>query len=179
MAHALGTDCLATCRLDRQVSAAPIVQKNERPNVSHGNAKVSVICTKSASKWWIFEVFSDVSTRLLADPRADVGVLRIASTGRHRGTTLGSRRAIVLQHFYELATFIPLDTGIQKCMNLMSGRELVKSPPQTRGTALCVACVPTVNFMHFAEVVAFYSGVLGPVIEYLLSYPQPATVGAA
>ena len=64
-------------------------------------------------------------------------------------------------------------------MNLMSGRELVKSPPQTRGTALCVACVPTVNFMHFAEVVAFYSGVLGPVIEYLLSYPQPATVGAA
>ena len=179
MAHALGTGCLATCRLGRQVSAALIVQKNERPNVSHGNAKVSVICTKSASKWWIFEVFSDVSTRLLADPRADVGLLRIVSTGRPRGTTPARRKQSFCNVVDELATFIPLDTGIQKCMNLMSGRELVKSPPQTRGTALCVACVPTVNFMHFAEVVAFYSGVLGPVIEYLLSYPQPATVGAA
>ena len=149
------------------------------PNVSHGDAKVSVICTKSASKWWIFEVFSDVSTRLLADPRADVGLLRIVSTGRPRGTTPARRKQSFCNVVDELATFIPLDTGIQKCMNLMSGRELVKSPPQTRGTALCVACVPTVNFMHFAEVVAFYSGVLGPVIEYLLSYPQPATVGAA
>ena len=141
---------------------------------------MSVICTKSASKWWIFDVPSDFSTRLLADPRADVGVLRIASTGRHRGTTLGSRRAIVLQHFYELATFIPLDTGIQKCMNLMSGRELVKSPPQTRGTALCVTCVPTVNLLHFGEVVAFYySGVLGPVIEYLLLSPAYVRQGRA
>ena len=149
-------------------------------NVSHGDAKVSVICTKSASKWWIFEVFSDVSTRLLADPRADVGLLRIVSTGRPRGTTPARRKQSFCNVVDELATFIPLDTGIQKCMNLMSGRELVKSPPQTRGTALCVACVPTVNLLHFGEVVAFYySGVLGPVIEYLLLSPAYVRQGRA